>query len=68
MKKAELKKLLALRETQLSNAVDALRHLEGMINRADYLALRNYPIIVRDGFGIIRVKMGLIEGGSDIGK
>lgn len=60
MKKKELKELLALREAQLSNAVNALRHAERLINSGTFEALRSYPFISRDDYGIIRVQLGVI--------
>ena len=69
MKKKEIKELLELRETQLSNAVNALRHVERMINFANMSGsmevIWNYPTIYRDDHGVIKAKIGLIFGGSD---
>lgn len=69
MKKAELRELLELREAQLSNTVNALRHAEQLISYFNLSGnmdiIRKYPIIHRDNLGVIRVKIGLLFGGSD---
>lgn len=63
MKKKELKELLGLREAQLTYAVNALRHAERLINSGTLEALRNYPFISRDDWGVIRVQLGVIGEG-----
>ena len=65
MKKKELKELLALREAQLLSAVSALRHAERLINFGTTEGIRNYPVISRDDYGIVRVKIGLLFDGPD---
>lgn len=60
MKKAELKELLALRESQLERAVKALRRAEQRLVMHNMFPspLGAYPMVMRDETGLVRCAMG----------